>query len=899
MYPGEHATTRVNLNDAPDDLPVITASFENAAYTAAEGGSVDLKVTLDKALEERSSLVITVEHERTDGSSTGGYRLRDRRGRIHFSSPLPLRFSRNQREMTFSVHCDNDDIDEDKTIRLRIASARMPDRTSVGSTGSATVTCRDNDPIRPLKVRFARGYYHAPEDGNAARVEIRIDPAPDRSVTIPISATSRAGLTAADYRGLVGNVTFGIGETSKSMDILAVDDADDDDGERLDLGFGTLPPGVTAQAGNHQHDKRPGWKFPLRTTRVIFEDNDEPPGTSVTPGDAPEVGVLFKLATYTATEGGDVATVRVELTKKPERRLMIPISITGRSTGAAGYSLPENATFQPEQTEFSFRVAAIDNDIDDDDSVWIDLGFGTLPSGVSLTYGNRTARVNIVDDDDPRLTVSFDSARYSVSEAGETSAAVRVTLSADPEREVRIPVKLTHRAGASGGDYSTSGPHYYEYEPAYERVTLRFRPGGALSQTFTVRATDEWNTPDDDDGEWLELTFDALPQRVTGEGSARVDIVDDDDPPAPTEVRVGFLGGTRELGPSRRYNAPEDGNRALVKVWLSKDPGRRLVIPLVLSRLGGATASDHSAVPSSVAFEPGETGKTFQVWATDDLDNDGGEWLEIAFGTLPEAVTADHLYPDAIINLNDNDGPTQSGQSDAVENTPATGAPTISGTPAVDETLSALTTGINDDDGLLEAVYSYQWLADDVAITDATGSTYTLVSGDLGKAIKVQVTFTDDGGNGETLTSAATAAVAAAGLYARFAALNGATLTLIFNATLDEGVTLPLTAFSVSVNGTAQTPSAVSVSGSTVTLTLTTAAAAGDTVTVAYTKPQGPEFIRDTQGRSADSFTGRAVANSTASSQGARGDEDSEEPENAHGHRQSGHRQGPPRWDRR
>ena len=350
-----------------------------------------------------------------------------------------------------------------------------------------------------------------------------------------------------------------------------------------------------------------------------------------------------------------------------------------------------------------------------------------------------------------------------------------------------------------------------------------------------------------------------------------MDIVDDDDPPAPTEVRVGFLRGTREPGPSRRYNAPEDGNPALVRVWLSADPGRRLVIPLVLSRLGGASASDHSAVPSSGTLEPGETRKTFRVWATDDLSNDGGEWLEIAFGTLPGAVTVDDFYPDAIINLNDNDGPAlsgQSGQSDAVENTPATGAPTIRGTPAVDETLSALTTGINDDDGLLEAVYSYQWRADDAAIADATGSTYTLASGDLGKAIKVRITFTDDGGNRETLTSAATAAVAAAGLYVRFAALDGATLTLILNATLDEFVSLPLTAFSVSVNGAAQTPSAVLVSGSTVTLTLTTAAAAGDTVTVTYTKPQGSEFIRDNRGRLADSFSGRAVANSTPAARG-------------------------------
>ena len=46
------------------------------------------------------------------------------------------------------------------------------------------------------------------------------------------------------------------------------------------------------------------------------------------------------------------------------------------------------------------------------------------------------------------------------------------------------------------------------------------------------------------------------------------------------------------------------------------------------------------------------------------------------------------------------------------------------------------------------------------AISGATGSTYTLVAGDAGKAIKVRVSFTDDAGNAETLTSAATTAVA-------------------------------------------------------------------------------------------------------------------------------------------
>ena len=59
------------------------------------------------------------------------------------------------------------------------------------------------------------------------------------------------------------------------------------------------------------------------------------------------------------------------------------------------------------------------------------------------------------------------------------------------------------------------------------------------------------------------------------------------------------------------------------------------------------------------------------------------------------------------------------------------------------------------------ASFSYQWLADDSAIPDATGSTYTLVAADQGKSIKVRVSFTDNADNEETLTSAATAAVAA------------------------------------------------------------------------------------------------------------------------------------------
>ena len=136
------------------------------------------------------------------------------------------------------------------------------------------------------------------------------------------------------------------------------------------------------------------------------------------------------------------------------------------------------------------------------------------------------------------------------------------------------------------------------------------------------------------------------------------------------------------------------------------------------------------------------------------------EWSQIEqlFGTnksdwegvpVPEVAEGDEIEPC------DED-------PDTPDNSPATGAPAISGTAQVGETLTANTSGIADADGLSNVQYEYQWLADDSDISGATNATYTLADTDDGKAIKVEVTFTDDAGNAETLTSAATDAVAAA-----------------------------------------------------------------------------------------------------------------------------------------
>ena len=120
-----------------------------------------------------------------------------------------------------------------------------------------------------------------------------------------------------------------------------------------------------------------------------------------------------------------------------------------------------------------------------------------------------------------------------------------------------------------------------------------------------------------------------------------------------------------------------------------------------------------------------------------------------------------------LVSFTDDAGNREARVSEATEdveaapNSPATGAPTISGTAQVGETLAADTSGIADGNGLDNATFSYQWLADEKDIAGASGSTYTLADTDEGKTLRVRVSFTDDGGNQETLTSAATDAVAA------------------------------------------------------------------------------------------------------------------------------------------
>ncbi|WP_420623822.1 choice-of-anchor R domain-containing protein [Candidatus Poriferisodalis sp.] len=180
-------------------------------------------------------------------------------------------------------------------------------------------------------------------------------------------------------------------------------------------------------------------------------------------------------------------------------------------------------------------------------------------------------------------------------------------------------------------------------------------------------------------------------------------------------------------------NVGGSGNLQIKSLW-SHTPNRDLRLAF---QEDVPNAADYTLQVGdlSLEFPAGNSGASSFKWHGVDVDWEEGQLIRVRIVLTSRIDTAEIDAPQA--------------------NTPATGVPTISGTAQVGETLAADTSGIADEDGLDSVSYHYQWIRNDASITDATDSAYTLTDDDQGNTIKLKVSFIDDNGNSETLTSAA------------------------------------------------------------------------------------------------------------------------------------------------
>ncbi len=322
------------------------------------------------------------------------------------------------------------------------------------------------------------------------------------------------------------------------------------------------------------------------------------------------------------------------------------------------------------------------------------------------------------------------------------------------------------------------------------QVRVSFNDDDGFSETATSVASEPVAAAEQANNAPTELpTISGTPQ-VEQTLTADTSNIDDQDGLSNVAYRYQWVAGGTDIdgatGSSYTLTTSQQGDTIQVRVDFEDDAGNSETLTSVATDPVAAAEQANNA-PTGLPSISGTaqvggtlTASTSNIDDEDGLDhvsyryqwvrNDGTDDADIAGGTGSTYTLVDADEGRTIrvkVSFTDDANNDESLTSAATEtvlaraNTPAAGAPTISGTPQVEQTLTADTSGISDEDGLTNVSYAYQWLAGGSAISGATGSTYQLTSTEQGKTIQVRVDFTDDAGNSESLTSVATDAVAA------------------------------------------------------------------------------------------------------------------------------------------
>ena len=733
------------------------------------------------------------------------------------------------------------------TVYYRVSAINGEGTSEPSDTANATTDYPE------VTIQFEGGPYTVAEGGTQT-VTVVLSEDPFRTTVIPLMATGQNGAESGDYT-VPSSVTFSSGETSKPFDFMATQDIVDDDDESVRLTFGpNLPSKVSVGT--------------MDETTVSITDDDDP-----------EVEVSFASGTYIVPEGG-TQEVTVTLSADPERQVVILITATPQGGAAAeDYSgVPDDVTFNSGQKSKSFTFSATD-DTQDEDGEKVLLTFGTLPTRVTAGATGQTT-ISISDDcadvDIWCATMAFGATVHWEGRYDLQATDVDNREFSHNGADYQLWSTEMHQSGHDSGDDNQVVPPFGIPERTEFLIDF-FNLSGTSDQVFDPPTNDwlDWtlHVGTVSDGETLTATLHFSEARKLAGAWWRWSGGDIDD--LRRAWKEDQLYKLRLVEDQRSQRTPQPLNPPLylrvqgevntTQTWL------RWLTP----------QTRHDRVPPVDSYKI-QWKQSSGSW---DTSADVSETTRGPSSQRPVSHYLDGLTPGVEYNIRviatDSVGDSEpsnevtytkpaSGQL-ALSNTPAEGEPRIDGIPEVGQTLSVDTTPIVDVDGLEEVVFQYQWLADDADIAGATGATFNVVSGDVGKAISVRVSFTDDVGNEETLTSAPTV-VTAAGLELQSATVNGTTLTLTltYNLPLDNSVFPPSTAFAVNVNGSPRSVTGVGFGESNVLLLLSQAVEAGDTVTVDYTAPDGTDAIQDSDGRKAVSFSGREVTNNTASSETAR-----------------------------
>ena len=372
----------------------VDVSFGSDTYTVDEDGTVEVELTLSADIGRDVTVPITVINQ--DGATDDDY-----------NAPESITIEAGETSKSFVVTPEDDDVDDDGES-LRIEFGDLPDNLSPGTTTETVVTIVDNDDPE-VEVSFGQSAYDVAE-GASQTVTVNLSADPERMVVIPLTATNQDGATDADY-SVPASVTFDSGETTKTITFTATQDAIDDDGEKVLLGFGaSLPDRVSASTTT-----------PSATVTIL---DDDARGVTVSPTSLPVVE-------------GATAEYTVVLDTEPTGNVAVTVNDPTDNTDVTAN--PASLTF--DENDWSTPQTVTVSAVQDADGVNETATVTHTVGGAD--YASETASdvsVTVVDDETPGVTIA--PTGISVLPGGSNE----YTVVLDTEPTVQVTVTLTGHA---------------------------------------------------------------------------------------------------------------------------------------------------------------------------------------------------------------------------------------------------------------------------------------------------------------------------------------------------------------------------------------------------------------------------------------------------------------------
>jgi len=489
----DNETFNVNLSAASnatigDPAGLVTIGDDDLApditidnVEKLEGDSGTTAFTFNVSLSQASGKTATVNYATGDGTALASSDYTATSGLLTFAA------GETNKVVTVDVIGDTD-AEGNETFDVNLSDAF--NANIVDSPGVGTIVEDD--------LQLAIGDVTVDEGDGTATFIVTLTPGASQEVTVNYQTNNGTAEFGSDYTFTSGLLTFGVGETLKSIPVPITDDPTDEFNETFDV---LLSDAVNASV------------FDDRGEGTIHDDDDSPKisinDTSIVEGDS----------------GSKPANLTVTLNAASGKTVSVGWATANGSAGAgADYTANSGTvTFNPGQTSQMVPVVVLGDEIDEPNEFFN----VNLSAASNATIDDATGQVTIIDDDTAEITI--DDVTQVEGDSGPNNFTFTVSLSVASSQTVTVDYQTMDGTAVDSSDYnSTAG-------------MLTFIPG-QMSQTVSVAVNG-------DTGEEPDETFTLELSNATNAGLANstgVGTIVNDDVPEPPLPSFQIVAGVVE-----------------------------------------------------------------------------------------------------------------------------------------------------------------------------------------------------------------------------------------------------------------------------------------------------------------------------------------------------------------